>query len=53
MITKKITLKFIKSTKNKHVYGDEDSMIKSIYIERSDLPTKQPDTINLIVEFEG
>ena len=42
----KYTLIYIKSTKNKHVYGLADSPIESVYIDKSALPSK-PDSIDI------
>ena len=42
----KYTLLYIKSTKNKHVYGLKDSPIESIYIDKDALPSK-PDSIDI------
>lgn len=44
-------LSYIKSTKNKHVYGNDkiNAPITGLYIERDVLPTDYPKTIKVVI----
>ncbi len=51
----KLTLEYLKSTKNKHVYTDtsENPVIQSVYISREALPDKPFNiTITLETKFD-
>ena len=51
---KTIIMEFSKSTKGTHVYAniEADSPVSSIYIKRSELPSKPPANITLSIDFE-
>ncbi len=53
MTEKTLTLKFVKSTKGTHVYGDDsdDAIIPSVYIKRAGLPNTPPASITLVVKY--
>ena len=51
----KITeMKLVKSTKGTHVYGDDsdDAIIPTVYIKKHGLPTKPPEVITVVLEYE-
>ncbi len=56
MSKKEITLSLVKSTKNKHVYNDNDidPVIPSVYIEKKAFPNPDspPPLIKLTLEYE-
>ena len=51
---KQYDLVFSKSTKNKHVYADEDigSAIPSLYIIKDALPKQAPEKIRVTIQYE-
>ena len=54
MSTKKnVRMSISKSTKNKHVYSEDDEgqTIPSVYIDKAALPDPPPDKIKLMIEF--
>lgn len=55
MPTIEVELTYRKSTKNKHVYGDDPETsppVQSLYIEKSYLPTPAPRIITVNVNWE-
>jgi len=50
----KVKMTFERSTKNTHVYKDdtEGTPVKCLYIERKDMPTTPPASIELTVSFD-
>jgi hypothetical protein len=55
MSRKVFDIELIKSTKNKHVYGDEggaDVIIPSVYINKTGLPADPPQRITVTLEYE-
>lgn len=48
----KVKMHFVKSTKNKHVYGclQDGEAIPSLYIEKSALPANPPQVIEVSVD---
>ena len=54
MATKKrVSMSLTKSTKNKHVYteDDEGQTIPSVYIDKKALPDSPPDQIKITIEY--
>ncbi len=53
-MNKQIELTFYKTTKNTFVYKskDEDSLITSVYLVKSQMPAERPSKITITVEFE-
>ena len=51
---KTIIMEFSKSTKGTHVYAnsESESPVSSLYIKRSELPSKPPVNITLTIDFE-
>lgn len=49
-----LTLTYMKSTKNKHVYGDdkEGAVISGVYLHKSGLPANPPEQIRLLVQYD-
>jgi len=50
----KINLKYTKSTKNTHVYANEeqDAIIPTIYIKKHGLPNTPPQEIIITIDYE-
>jgi len=48
-------MKFVKSTKGTHVYGDsnDDAPISSVYVKRSSLPKSPPDEIEITINYSS
>ena len=44
-----VLIHYIRSTKNKHVYSDDEFSIGSLYIPRESLPADPPDTLEVTV----
>jgi hypothetical protein len=53
VVTKSVTMKFLKSTKGTHVYGADadDAVCSQVYLRRASLPDTPPPTITLSVTF--
>jgi len=53
-MNKQIELTFYKTTKNTFVYKsqDEDSLITSVYLKKSQMPADIPRKITVTVDFE-
>ena len=53
-MNKQIELTFSKETKNTFVYKakDENSLVKSVYLEKSQMPAEVPKSVTITVEFE-
>ena len=51
---KTIEMKFTKSTKGTHVYGDdsENAPVPTLYIKKGALPDKPPITITVVISHE-
>lgn len=45
-----ILMTLVKSTKGTHVYGNKDSVIPSVYIRKTGLPTPPPQEITITIE---
>jgi hypothetical protein len=53
MKTIKIEMTLKKSTKNTHVYGNEDSVVPSVYIRKEAFPIEVPQHILLTIEDDN
>ena len=51
---KTIRMEWVKSTKGTHVYGNDEpeSLVSTIYIKRSGLPSDAPRNITLTIEYD-
>ena len=49
-----IKMTLVKSTKGTHVYGDStpESPIPSVYVKRTALPKRPPDTIEITISYD-
>ena len=53
-MNKQIELPYYKETKHTYVYKtkDKDSLITSVYLEKSQMPAEAPKKVTVTVEFE-
>ena len=52
---KTITMDYTKSTKQTYVYSEnsDDPTVPTLYIRRSQMPSKPPEKITVTIEHEG